>query len=363
MITITGKTMLKKALQFKPETGELAGKVYDLHFRVCSNPACDCGYGILDFYTEEEEEVLVAQVGANVKEQTLKLPDGSPTLSSYVKETMEAGLKAADWESLQRGYYLYKHIRAERFDVESLDLDFPEDLIEDPGAMQPYIDYLPAAEVFYVKIGEEVWALIDQYCVNPECGCTDVFLSPSGEGAPPTGFLYDYKTRKIDTKAFSFETSLAEGLFQVRKCSVLAGHRCVEELVTGDLAVGHLVHADLIHVDAAGTLHGHIHLHGHGEVIARHDGVADPSGVHLLDALAPLFGLGHHRVEALYALGAGCAFRFGADDILVIEFGDRRREIAFAAEFGQSVGHFLRRHRCCCCAHVCRVVRENGHRS
>lgn len=212
MITATGNTLLQKVLQFRPESGELAGKVYDLNFRVCSNPACDCGYGILDFYTGDDADSPVAQVETNVKERTLAMPAGSPALSGYVKERMEAGMEETDWENLQKAYYLFKNIMAERFDVESLDMAFPEELIDDPGAMQAYVDYLPAAEVFQVAIEGEKCALFDLYCINPACGCADTFLSWSKKDAEPAGFLYNYKTKEIDTKDFSVEMATAEDI-------------------------------------------------------------------------------------------------------------------------------------------------------
>ena len=210
MIVATDHTTLKNALQFRPETGELAGNSYAIFFRVCSNPACDCGFTVLDFHANDDSEELVSILEANVHERMLKLREESPTISAHVLETMERGMQDTDWENLERGYYLYKNILAEDFDVENLDVDFPTELFDDPATMQAYIDYLPAAAVFRVNKNNEKYDIIDQYCINPICKCTDVYLSVSGENSSPTGFLYNYRSKKINIEESSLDLPTAE---------------------------------------------------------------------------------------------------------------------------------------------------------
>lgn len=217
MITATPNQPLKNVIEFRPETGELAGHSYAVFFRVCSSPACDCGFTVLNFHATEGEEGLVGALEANVHERTLKLRDGGPSLSACFKETMDAGMQETDWENLERGYYLYKNILAENFDVESLDMDFPKELIDDLGMMQAYVDYLPAAAVFVVEKAGEKFTIIDQYCINPNCDCTDSFLSVSKEGAEPTGFLYNYRSKKIVAESSTLDiATAAEFLVQLR---------------------------------------------------------------------------------------------------------------------------------------------------
>jgi hypothetical protein len=209
MITATPNQPLKNIIEFRPETGELAGHTYGIFLRVCTSPACDCGFTVLNFHATEDEGELVGALEANVHERTLKIRNGSPSLSAAVKETMDTEMQEADWGNLERGYYLYKNILAENFDVDKLDIDFPEELIDDPVTMQAYVDYLPAAAVFIAEKADEKFTIIDQYCVNPDCACTDSYFSVSKEGTEPAGFLYNYRSKKIDAENASLDIATA----------------------------------------------------------------------------------------------------------------------------------------------------------
>ncbi len=83
MITANSNTQLKSALQFKPESGELAGHTYNITMLVCSNPACDCGFSKINFHKEDAPgiEHPVAVLEANVFEGSLNLPETHPSLS------------------------------------------------------------------------------------------------------------------------------------------------------------------------------------------------------------------------------------------------------------------------------------------
>ena len=53
----------------------------------------------------------------------------------------------------------------------------------------------------------------------------------------------------------------------------------VEEPVRSDLAVGDLIHGDLIQHHAADAFHGHLHFLRHGEVVVRNNGISRSSWV------------------------------------------------------------------------------------
>lgn len=211
MISATPNRPLLNVIQFCPETGELAGHTYGIFYMVCDDPTCDCGYAVLKFHSDSEEEALVGVLEVNVHERTLTLPDECPSLSAYIKETLEAGMQDTDWHNLERGYYLYKNILAEDFDVESLEIGFPDEVVDDPSMMQAYCNYLPAAAVFTVEDNGEKHTVVDQYCINPECGCTDVYLSVIGVSDEPEGINYNYRTKKIGAKTTSLNLDMADG--------------------------------------------------------------------------------------------------------------------------------------------------------
>lgn len=198
MIHLIKNTTLGKVITFQPESGELADKQYAIQMKVCGNPACDCGYTELAFHSnEEEEEEVVAKISANVHEKTLTLQENVPPLSHSIMETMIEGMQENDWENLARGYYLYKNIISEDFDIEKVDVEFPEEVLRSTTLMQMYLEYLPAAEQFYVEKDENTIILLDYYCINPTCDCTHLYFEVVKEKKGKGIFWYDYKKRQV----------------------------------------------------------------------------------------------------------------------------------------------------------------------
>src|SRR5437867_3273991 len=67
-----------------------------------------------------------------------------------------------------------------------------------------------------------------------------------------------------------------------RRCGVSAD--VVEELLAHDLAVAHLINADLFHVHATTALERRVHRHHDRKPVAGNDRLADRTAVHFLDA-------------------------------------------------------------------------------
>ena len=197
MITAKGNTILKNVIKFEPEIGELAGNSYNVQMLVCGNPACDCGYAEMKFRNSQNDDEVVAKLNVNVHEKTIQLPKEYPSLSEYILETMNEGMKEEDWVTMERGYYLYKNMMSEDFDLAKVEVEFPEALTDDPSKMQPYLEYLPAAAQFHVKQEGKTVYLLDYYCINPTCGCTHLYFDVVREKENLGLLWYDYKERQV----------------------------------------------------------------------------------------------------------------------------------------------------------------------
>lgn len=200
MIKLNVPSTLEKMIEVDALEGIFSNHEYYVQMTVCSNPTCDCGGGYLRLH-RENEKIPDGYLEINVYEKTLKYPDKNHCeLNPIFKKELEEKLDDKDWENLTRGYFAYKEVLSENYDVTQLNIPFPPDVVEDPSIMQSYIHYFPRAKIFKVDKDGEILILIDLYCVSPYCGCTQINLEVFKENSFDKSigsFDFDYKKGKI----------------------------------------------------------------------------------------------------------------------------------------------------------------------
>ncbi len=93
-----------------------------------------------------------------------------------------SNLDDADFKILWENYCAYKNkITAEATD-DSIEAHFDYQEIEENGLMATYNDVLPYGDRLLVTINGEYYTIFDQYCVLPECPCSETGLAVCSTG-------------------------------------------------------------------------------------------------------------------------------------------------------------------------------------
>jgi len=132
---------------------------------ICPNPVCDCG--TIEFTLDD------ATVALDVTRKRFVDNLGAEReISQKVAET----LTDEQWEFLLSWYHEQKSIITDNIeDYAQLSYDFSQITIEEGNIF--YDTVFPNADPFMFEHEGAAFAVIDQYCLNPECSCKEVILS------------------------------------------------------------------------------------------------------------------------------------------------------------------------------------------
>lgn len=185
-----GKDMSSSPLSYNAEEetytlelryGPHAGTTFSVKLTMCQSPACQCtditfscsplaelpvfALPPLTFSLDIEERCVKQRDEYSLSSQALSLADG-----------LIAEMSEENWNDLCRHFYTYKEMKSEEVDCATLYAPFPPETMMDPSLMVGYKDILPFAKAFPFMLGTARWLVDEQYCINPDCACRDVFF-------------------------------------------------------------------------------------------------------------------------------------------------------------------------------------------
>ena len=165
--------------------GLYAAETFTTTFTVCANPMCPCtelsftcvpdgssggptpsGPSALTFSLDVVEEKIARRRELYLHPQALRLAKAVMT-----------DLQPEDWRMLYRYLVTVKVEETRKANLETLEPHFPpEVLCENGSTMVGYGEIFPFGPGFPFEMGGSRWLTDDQYCVNPECECTDAVI-------------------------------------------------------------------------------------------------------------------------------------------------------------------------------------------
>lgn len=184
------------------------GKKWYVEVVCCENPTCDCENVVLVF--RDEHQVNNGQYSFSInsdlaEEKFTKLNfnnDQGGDLSILSEPTMllEELLTEEDWEKLITVHKVSKGVLIDEYDLKKVEADFPEELLKNPSIVVLFQDIFPLASYFYFDSNDNIpYTVLEQYCSNYKCNCSNVVLSFTKDGQNEDfAFRYNYKTKEIE---------------------------------------------------------------------------------------------------------------------------------------------------------------------
>ena len=161
--------------------GEQQPEIYDCSFSACQNPTCLCSTlelelrplpSVFDGNTEPMRMVVDLKERKVGKSEIRSLTGEETILSNAFVDLLDD----EDFSILIAEFKNFKNRISETSDLESLDIIFDFNDIEDKGAMIAYNDILPYGNSITIEIEDHQWVVLDQHCVKSGCNCSDVYL-------------------------------------------------------------------------------------------------------------------------------------------------------------------------------------------
>jgi hypothetical protein len=199
------------------EEGPLAGEYYRLNPLICTNPVCECKVISLHGFSRARDlpqpfaptDICLEMDLAKRVVTNLKSLEADSTGYAFAK-AVASEISDGDWAELWNIYLLVKQKQTEQADLDSLDIQFPPEVLAGDGWMVSYNEILPFAPRVVFPVGVDQWFFDDQYCVNPTCSCWEAAISfflvrpsPPREPLPidpDLTFFYAYEKGQITTR-------------------------------------------------------------------------------------------------------------------------------------------------------------------
>ena len=186
---------------------------YFIDMTVCLDPTCDCGGSSIHILKEENIGTLDVEYSLpnNVYKERMNSQFHENFYSKeanggHIQGLFANGLTKEDWADLKGLYYNRKFKQLEQINLDDITLEFDKEHHEDLSLMFPYIDAFPCS-LFRVTLNGQKYEVLDLYCKNPTCFCTDVTLNTYEIHANDEGktraehigdYDYNYKTKQVN---------------------------------------------------------------------------------------------------------------------------------------------------------------------
>ncbi len=197
----------------------VSGKYDDqfIAFSVCPNPYCDCGESLVlvtgkesdynDIESSDPKKILEIYVHKKLIQQ-LKHPGDEwydEHESKELKNFLDENLTEEDWSKLRNHYYFLKTnlIEFEPEDHE-YNYEFSAEQMNDEGLLISFHSIYPASEIFTIENDGIEYEVIDHYCKNPFCECTDINIQLFKDDEFYLDLFYSYKTKKKQESKYSW---------------------------------------------------------------------------------------------------------------------------------------------------------------
>lgn len=185
----------------------------DFTLRVCGHARCHCLNAQLspvppEDGVERKPWGFPHNVWLDLEGRTLRQAPGSEEDPAFhrLDRTIRSQLTDADQQRLREWYLAEKLDLIHTAEPETIGFENLPD--SSSGLMIGFIEVFPLGLTFQFRVQDEMWAVNDQFCVQPGCTCTGTILSflkmLDGSGVPPgmirkpPSVRYDYATRKME---------------------------------------------------------------------------------------------------------------------------------------------------------------------
>lgn len=149
----------------------------------CDNPVCTCSSIEIVFLPLQDQNLQERPLAGQRLQIDLaeKKPADEPEDPASQKDfefsnRFYSQITDDDYEFLLHKHMLYKQEITKTADINSIDIDFDYEAVEQTGFMYAYVDVLPYGRQMQFKIHDKTYMIVDQYCLQPRCPCTDVVL-------------------------------------------------------------------------------------------------------------------------------------------------------------------------------------------
>ena len=155
---------------------------YACTFTVCPRPSCGCRVIQLDLLplgaVDSDSQPASRYVKINLFDKSVEpmKKDKPPLEELQFAKKFLACLNDADFDLLSKNHFEIKNRQTEEANPGTIDAYFDFRSIERNGAMSGYSDVLPYADRFYATVAGRKYRIFDQYCLQPNCLCTDTNL-------------------------------------------------------------------------------------------------------------------------------------------------------------------------------------------
>jgi hypothetical protein len=156
---------------------------YECALTVCPSPTCGCRVIQLDLSQvdtgDSDTKLFSRYVKIDLSDKSMEpMKKDNPQLDvlRFAKKFL-ACLDDEDFDLLSKKHFEIKNRLTEETEPDAIDAHFDFQGIERIGVMCGYNNVLPFADHLYATLAGKKYRIIDQYCLRPQCLCTDTNLS------------------------------------------------------------------------------------------------------------------------------------------------------------------------------------------
>ena len=178
-------------------------EVYDCTADACTNPVCRCRTTRVALCPRSQSGAA-HEVGIDLDTGRIDKvfrKRATPDSLAFAEQLITA-MDRDDFELIGKLHHQLKNRICEEAEPGEIKARFNFDEVERSALLQAYNDVLPFGDMFRVKVGDQAFAVLDQFCLKPGCKCTDAFLNlfpvtDDGRAADNTGAVsIDYSAER-----------------------------------------------------------------------------------------------------------------------------------------------------------------------
>ncbi len=162
------------------QRGKWRGRTFHADLSCCPDPVCQCSQVTLACSPAEIDDPgadeKVSVVLDFMDRVLVECSGGGKIDPARLAAEIEEEATAEDWLLLKSLFIDTKRKEMQKFDPAAARVQLPPDLLWNLSRMAAYVEFFPYEAPMEFSHGETQWMVNDQYCINPDCGCTDGVL-------------------------------------------------------------------------------------------------------------------------------------------------------------------------------------------
>lgn len=172
--------------------------------KVCNDPYCGCKTISLRISHQETNEKI--SVALDLRKKDVLLVDEKNEFTEF-ESHLSKSLDDSDWEILIKQEETLKAKHIEECRIETLDEFnpyFEERHFFESNLYAGFYEVFPGLEefIYYDDENKQEFILVDFYCKNPSCNCSEVEFHMVRKNESEKSFVYDYSTSKLEDEIF-----------------------------------------------------------------------------------------------------------------------------------------------------------------